>query len=460
MKFDNIHSVYFLGIGGIGMSALALWFKSAGKNVSGYDKTATHITENLEQNGISVHIDDNIDKIPDAVKVDPENSLIIYTPALPKDQKERIWLEENGFKLRKRAEILGLISSAFPCIAVAGTHGKTSVTSMIAHLLKHSGRNITAFVGGLMKNYQSNVILGEAQAEAHWVLAEADEFDRSFLHLHPDLAVITSAEADHLDIYGQEDSLKESFREFCTRIRGNGKLYVKADFVKDFNDLKGISIAEYNLVSASIHAEDLIVDPDHFSFSYVDEKGKIDNLKLHIPGFHNVENALVAIAVCKNFSLTEDEIREGIASYKGVSRRFDIIVKSKQIIYIDDYAHHPTEISALLKSVRRIYPEKKITAIFQPHLYTRTRDFAKGFSESLSLADRVILLPIYPAREMPIEGVDSNMLLKDISLNEKEVLTKDEALIEMKKFNDGILLTIGAGDIDQLVPKIKSLLNG
>ncbi|MEQ8518460.1 MAG: UDP-N-acetylmuramate--L-alanine ligase [Cytophagales bacterium] len=460
MKFDNIHSVYFLGIGGIGMSALALWFKSAGKNVSGYDKTPTRITENLEQKGISVHFDENIDKIPDSVKKDTENSLVIITPAIPSDHREKLWFEEKGIKLRKRAEILGLISSAFPCIAVAGTHGKTSVSSMIAHLLKNSGRNVTAFVGGLMKNYQSNVILGNAQAETHWVVAEADEFDRSFLHLHPDLAIITSVEADHLDIYRKEDSLKESFREFASRIRGNGKLYVQSKFVNDFKDLKGISISDYNLENATIHAEDLFVSPDQFSFTYVDDKGKIENLELYIPGFHNVENALAAISVCKNFNLSDEEIRKGIASYKGVSRRFDLIVKSEQIIYIDDYAHHPTEISALLKSVRRIYPGKKITAIFQPHLYTRTRDFAKGFSESLSLADRVILLPIYPAREKPIEGVDSAMLLEDIHTDEKDVFTKEEAIKEVEKLNDGILLTVGAGDIDQLVPKIKTVLNG
>ncbi len=460
MKFENIHSVYFLGIGGIGMSALAFWFKSAGKSVSGYDKTPTRITENLEQKDISVHFDDNIDKIPEAIKSDPENALIIYTPAIPKDHKGKMWLEGNGFKLIKRAEILGLISSAFPCIAVAGTHGKTSVTSMIAHLLKHSGRNITAFVGGLMKNYQSNIILGDAQAEAHWVLAEADEFDRSFLHLHPDLAVITSAEADHLDIYGEENSLKDSFREFSLRLRGNGKLYIQANFAKDFNDLKGISIDEYGLESDQIHAENLIVGADYFSFSYVDQKGRIDNLELHIPGFHNVENALAAIAVSRNFGLSDEEIQNAISTYEGVSRRFDIIVKSEQVIYIDDYAHHPTEISALLNSVRKIYPDKKITAIFQPHLYTRTRDFAKGFSESLSMADRVILLPIYPARELPIEGIDSEMLLKSINSREKAVLSKEEALIEVEKLNDGILLTVGAGDIDQLVPKIKSVLNG
>ncbi len=441
------------------MSALARWFKSEGKAVYGYDRSETAITKSLQNEGIQIHFADVVDLIPDKIRNDKNGSLIVFTPAIPKDHCQKVWFETNGFSLYKRSEILGKISSSYSCIAVAGTHGKTSVTSMIAHLLHHSGRNITAFVGGVMKNYNSNIIVGDSQRQDHWVIAEADEFDRSFLRLEPNLSVITSAEADHLDIYGKEETLKNSFRDFAKKLRVNGKLFVQTRFVHDFEDLD-LNIKNYGIESGDCIAQNLRVIEDHFLFDYIDEFGKIENLELRIPGFHNVENATVAIAICREFNLSVNEISEGIKSYSGVSRRFDVIVRNDDIIYIDDYAHHPTEIEALLKSVRHLYPEKSITAIFQPHLYSRTRDFAEGFSKSLSLADKVILLPIYPARELPIDGVDSDLILKNINLNDKAIMNKEDAVIAVDNLIKGnVLLTIGAGDIDQLVPKIKAKLD-
>jgi UDP-N-acetylmuramate--alanine ligase len=459
MKFEKIHSVYFLGIGGIGMSALAIWFKAMGKKVYGYDRISTAISKQMEEKGIEIHYHDDISFIPQTIKEDKVNSLIVFTPAVPRSLGEKLWFEENGFRLFKRAEILGLISSNFKSVAVAGTHGKTSVTSMIAHILKHANKNITAFVGGLMKNYNSNVIIGNPEGQDHLVLAEADEFDRSFLQLNPSFSIITSAEADHLDVYGKEEELKNSFRLFAQRLKPGGKIFIQQRFIQDFQGLDGLEIKDYGIESGDTHAEGLRIIDGQFLFNAILEGTKINDLELNVPGYHNLENALAAISVCKALNLTNEEIKSGLSSYTGVKRRFDIIINNDKIIYIDDYAHHPTEIEALLHSVKSIYPNKEITAIFQPHLYTRTRDFAEGFSKSLSMADRVILLPIYPAREIPIEGVESEMLLNDIQSLNKACLSKEDALDEVRKINDGILISIGAGDIDQLVPKIKSILN-
>lgn len=439
------------------MSALAHWFKHAGKEVSGYDRVSTSITDGLIDAGIAVHFEDEPGLIPMQIRESKETSLIIYTPAIPKDHKEKNWFVEKGFVLFKRAEILGMISRNYPCVAIAGTHGKTSVSSMVAHLLKHSGENVTAFVGGVMKNYNSNVLIGDTESQNHLVVAEADEFDRSFLHLRPAIAVITSAEADHLDIYGKEEALKNSFREFAKGVDSKGKIFIQEKFKSDFEGITQAQILGYGLESEGIHCENMQVKEGFIEFDYVDDNLRITGLKLQIPGFHNVENALAAISIALSLGVSTSAIAQAMSIYTGVKRRFDIIVRREDIIYIDDYAHHPTEVRALLTSVRHLYPGREITAIFQPHLYTRTRDFASGFSESLSLADKVILLPIYPARELPIEGVESEMLLNEIAITDKQCLSKEQALEEVKKMNKGILLTIGAGDIDQLVPKIKAI---
>lgn len=455
MNFNNYHSVYLLGIGGIGMSALARYFNAMGKEVSGYDRTSTPLTTRLEEEGIKIDFEDNTELISQKVIEDKSGSLIIYTPAIPADHKQRNHFIDLGHKLYKRSEVLGMISAAHPCIAVAGTHGKTSVSSIIAYILSFTGRNVTAFVGGIMKNYGSNFILGEPKSEDHIVLAEADEYDRSFLRLSPNYAVITSAEADHLDIYGEESGIKESFRDFASIAKEKGDLFIQSDLEHDFN---GFEYQTYGLENGDIHANNLRIEDGTFIFD-VNLHGELHkDFQLHIPGFHNVENTLAALSVCHKLGIDTNDIKEAIAHYSGVKRRMDLIVRKSDIIYIDDYAHHPTEIRALIKSIRSLYPEKEITVIFQPHLFSRTRDFAKGFSESLSLADRVILLPIYPARELPIPGVDSQMLLKDILTDKKELLEKEEAINAVKNIDKGVLLTVGAGDIDQLVNQIKEVL--
>lgn len=449
IDIKKIKKVYLLGIGGIGMSALARFFKAKGVQVSGYDKTQTALTDELCEEGISVHFDENIKMIPKDI------DLVIYTPAIPKEHKEFIFLKEKGIEIHKRAEILGLITQNVYTIAVSGTHGKTTITSMIAHILKLSGKDIFSFIGGISKNYKSNLILSEKNSIA---VVEADEFDRSFLQLHPDIAVISAMDADHLDIYGNQDYMIESFRLFASQIKENGKLFLKKNL-----ELTGIVIKPITYSAkekADYYATDIRIENGYFNYTI----NCPDNLSIKItsivPGKHNVENAVVAAAVSLNLGVKPNEIKKALQRYSGVCRRFDYRIKDDDLVFIDDYAHHPEEIKACINAARELYPGKKITGVFQPHLFSRTRDLANGFVESLSMLDELILLDIYPARELPIEGISSDNLLKKIPSNNKMVCRKEDLIDELIKRKLDVLITIGAGDIDQLVEPIeKSLKN-
>ncbi len=457
MSFEGIHRIHFLGIGGIGMSALARWFQHEGYAVSGYDRTPSQLTDELIAEGMKVGFEDSVEALPEELKTDISRILIIWTPAMPKASVQLNYFSENGFQLMKRSEVLGTVTLAFYTIAVAGTHGKTTTSSMIAHMLKSAGKPVIAFLGGITQNYQSNLILGDKQTkEKALVVVEADEFDRSFLKLHPNEAVLTSADPDHLDIYGDESSILDGFLEFIKLIDKKGKLYIQEKAIQRLGEDKFPRIArkEYGLRSTGIHAENIQAKTGSFVFDYLDKNHHIKGLELFIPGFHNVENALVSIAIALDHQVSEEQIRKGLSTFKGVKRRFEIHVNEGNLVYIDDYAHHPEEIRACLSSVRAMFPAKKITVVFQPHLYSRTRDFAKGFSESLSLADEVVLLEIYPAREEPIPGVNSEILLEDIQTDRKSIVAKSDLMDYLAQSLPEVLVTMGAGDIDRFVPGI------
>lgn len=464
MTFKGIHKVFFLGIGGIGMSALARWFRHEGYPVAGYDKTPSPLTEELEKEGMQITFEDKVDSIPFDFTTNPDEVLVVWTPAIPKDSVLLNFFQAH-YQLKKRSEVLGMITKDLYTIAVAGTHGKTSTSSLIAHLLKSAGKPVVAFLGGITQNYQSNLILPGKTKEEPIVVVEADEFDRSFLRLHPNEAVLTSADPDHLDIYGDESTILDGFRDFLRLLDKKGKLYLQSHAWYRLGEKLGTSagIREYGLRSNGIHAENIIARPGSFQFDYIGIKAQIKGLELYIPGFHNVENALAAIAIAVDHGLSEEQIRTGIKSFRGVKRRFEIHSSEPSHIYIDDYAHHPEEIKACLSSVRAMYPTQRMTVIFQPHLFSRTRDFASGFSESLSLADEVVLLDIYPARELPIPGVNSEMLLEGIMTNKKTLIAKNQVMDYLKESRPEVLVTMGAGDIDRLVPGIaewiKSTIN-
>lgn len=459
MTFKGIRNIFFLGIGGIGMSALARWFQQEGYAVAGYDRTPSPLTDALEEEGMQVIFTDEVAAIPAQFRSNQDEILVVWTPAIPKDSM-LLHFFQQGFLLRKRAEVLGMITKKQYTIAVAGTHGKTSTSSLIAHLLKSAGKPVTAFLGGITQNYNSNLILSGKSKEAV-VVVEADEFDRSFLYLHPNEVVLTSADPDHLDIYGDEQTILEAFRQFLSLVDKKGRVYLQSHARYRLGD-QGITLAklrEYGLRSDGIHAENIIAKPKSFVFDYIGSKNQIKGLELSIPGFHNVENALAAIAIALNHGVSEAQVREGIKTFLGVKRRFEIHSSQLGKVFIDDYAHHPEEIKACLSSVRAMYPSQRLTVIFQPHLFTRTRDFAPGFSESLSLADEVVLLPIYPARELAIPGVESEMLLEGIQAARKVCITKNEVMDFLKASAPEVLVTLGAGDIDRLVPGIAAWTN-
>lgn len=459
MRLENLHSVYFLGIGGIGMSAIARWFNHIGIPVYGYDKTESPLTLSLSKEGMLISYLDEVDAVFEDLMLQPDQTLIVWTPAIPKDSRLLVHFRENGFTLKKRSEVLGIITSSMFTIAVAGTHGKTTTSSMVAHLLKSANRNIVGFLGGVTQNYGSNLILHDEQAEEKpMVIVEADEFDRSFLQLHPNIAIVTSVDPDHLDIYGDAINLKKGFEEFIGLINKGGKLFIQKNALEKLGvkGFDGLSHARYGINGGEINAENVKAGIVSFEFDYVSPTQLIPQLVINVPGFHNVENALSAIAVGLFVGLSEEEIRNGLRTYRGVKRRFEIIHQEEGLIYIDDYAHHPEEISAFLRSVKAMYPNHKITAVFQPHLYSRTQDFAKGFSESLSIADEVVLLDIYPARELPIAGVNAEMLLDDITSAKKSVQRKENLLAYLETSAPEVLVTIGAGDIDRLVTPISN----
>jgi UDP-N-acetylmuramate--alanine ligase len=448
MELEAIKRVYFIGIGGIGMSALARYFAKRGCLVSGYDKTQTNLTLALESEGIMVTYLDDVSALPAPFLEPAAHVLVVYTPAIPQQANILTFFSNEGFNLKKRSEVLGIISEGQFCIAVAGTHGKTTTTSIIAHLLTHSGYGCTAFLGGIASNYNSNFLLGDNQV----VVVEADEYDRSFLTLKPSISVITSMDADHLDIYGDAEQLTESFQLFARQLKVDGTLFVKAG-------LPVLNSLSYGLQSdAQYHAKNIRVVDANFVFDYQDEQSEIKDLCLLLPGNHNIENAVAAIAVALKLGISKEKIKDAVATFKGVKRRFEYQVKTAEHIYIDDYAHHPEELKACFDAVRQLYPDKTLTVLFQPHLYTRTRDFAAGFAEVLSTVDDLLLLDIYPARELPLAGIDSAFLLDKIKLKNAAVFSKEDAMENIKIKKPALLLTVGAGDIDTLVQPLKEIL--
>jgi len=455
LKFTDIKQVYFLGIGGIGMSALARYFASQGIAVSGYDRTATELTAALENEGIAVHYNDDPALLP--ANLDVADSLIVYTPAVPATHKELNVLIDCGFEIHKRAEVLGIICNSKRTIAVAGTHGKTSVSTITAHILKSSTKGCAAFMGGISKNYKTNLLLDDTGSE--WIVAEADEFDRSFLHLKPELAVITSMDADHLDIYGTHEKVIESFKLFAGNIKDGGALVHK----------KGLPIgsdysAKYKSYSYSITetadfcAVNIELKDGYYQFDLKTPEFTIEKLVLNYPGLLNVENSVAASALSLLAGVSPEEIRGALATYAGVKRRFDIHLKNENFVLIDDYAHHPEELRATIQSVRDIYKDRTLTGVFQPHLYSRTNDFAEGFAKSLDLLDEIVLLDIYPARELPMEGVTSDLIFKKLKNTNKRLCAKSGLVGLAATFKPGIVIMMGAGDIDSLVEPVKEQL--
>jgi len=458
IQLDQLKYIYFLGIGGIGMSALARWFLVNGYEVAGYDKTPTALTEALQAEGMRIHFTEDVEQIPAHFRENREQTLVIYTPAVPKTHAEWVYLTEAGFTLQKRSQVLGLLAGRMTTVAVAGTHGKTTTSSMVAHILRDAGVNCAAFLGGLTQNYQTNFLLNEPADDLKKVICvvEADEFDRSFLTLFPQVAIVTSTDADHLDIYGDHSSVLDSFAAFVGQIQPDGALLMRRGL--SLADRTPATVYPYSLAEGAYHARDLRIENACFVFDLVYPEGVIEGISLMMPGFHNVENAVAAGAAALQVGVAPEAIRKALSSYRGVKRRFEYILRTPEAIFIDDYAHHPAEIQAFLTSLKALYPDREVTAVFQPHLYSRTRDFADGFAESLSLADRVILLDIYPARELPIEGVTAELIFKNIRSKEKIQCSKAELPEVLRSHPPALLATIGAGDIDQMIPLLKSQL--
>lgn len=448
MELDLIKRVYFMGAGGIGMSALARYFKNRGCAVYGYDKTRTTLTIALEKEGILLNYEDELSTLPDGMEKPAEDLLVVYTPAIPKNSVLLNFFKDRGFDLQKRSQVLGLISKGQFCIAVAGTHGKTTTSSVIAHILTDSGFGCTAFLGGIATNYQTNFLLGNN----HVVVVEADEYDRSFLTLHPDIAVITSMDADHLDIYGDAAQLHESFYLFAGQLKEKGQLYYKEGLPLTGGETYAAS------ESADICAKNIHVENGRFVFDYQQGDFRLDQIEIQLPGRHNVENITASIAVALKLGISPELIKQALCNFKGVKRRFETIVRTDSHVYIDDYAHHPEELRACFHAVRELYPGQKLTVIFQPHLFTRTRDFAAGFAEVLSSVDELLLLDIYPARELPLEGISSAYLLDKITLENSAVYTMAEVLNYVGNKKPGLLLTVGAGNIDTLVQPLKDIM--
>ncbi|MDG1871882.1 MAG: UDP-N-acetylmuramate--L-alanine ligase [Flavobacterium sp.] len=446
MNLNQIDNVYLIGIGGIGMSNLARYFKNIGKQVSGYDKTPTTLTTELSKSGIEIHFEDNVDLIPENFNI--ENTLVIITPAVHAKHEEWNYFLTNNFIIKKRAEVLGLITKDSFCFAVAGTHGKTTTSGILGHILYESGADVTAFIGGIVENYNSNLIGSGAKI----TVVEADEFDRSFLHLHPDIACVTSMDADHLDIYGTSDAIEASFVEFAAKIKDKSKLFITTDL-----PLEGLTVAVNE--AADYQAVNVRIEDGVYVFDVITPTEILKDLKFALPGRHNLMNAMMAIAMAKTYGLETTAIANGLATFKGIRRRFSYQIKSEALTYIDDYAHHPTEIDAVYQAVSELYPSKKVLAIFQPHLFSRTRDFIEDFASSLSKFDEVLLLDIYPARELPIEGVDSTWLLSKMTNDKKELSKKENLIAAILSSDAEVIVTIGAGDIGEMVGTIKEALN-
>ncbi len=456
MTLKDTKHIYFIGIGGIGMSAIARYFVAQGKKVSGYDKTRTILTENLENEGIYIQYTDEINLIPKDI------DLVIFTPAIPKDHKGYEFLIATGIPVMKRAEVLGLISRGMKSIGIAGTHGKTTTSSLTAHMLKVGGIDVSAFLGGIAVDYNSNFLIGKSDV----VVLEADEYDRSFLQLSPYIASISSMDADHLDIYGNKNEMiSGGYKAFASKIKDNGYLILKQGLLQEFNEEevlgltnRGVTIFEFGKGEVQIKYAHIRVVDGKFVFNYSGLGFDFEDLVSNMPGQHNVENACVAITASLICGVKEANIRKALAEFKGIQRRFEKILETSDLVFIDDYAHHPGELKVAIDAARKLYPSKKITGIFQPHLYSRTKDFAIGFAEELDKLDEVILLDIYPARELPMEGVSSEMILNLMHQDNKVLTTKDLLLDILKNRQIEVLMTLGAGDIDTMVPKIKRLL--
>ncbi|UII76812.1 UDP-N-acetylmuramate--L-alanine ligase [Flagellimonas sp. HMM57] len=446
MKLKDIHSVYFIGIGGIGMSALARYFKYVGKEVSGYDRTNSPITDELVENGIAVHFEDSIRLISENFK-NRENTLVVYTPAVPSTHTELNYFQTNGFEIKKRSEVLGIITKDTFCFAVAGTHGKTTTTCILAHLLQECEVPFTAFLGGISEDFNSNFVLQGTE----YSVVEADEFDRSFLQLSPNIASITSMDADHLDIYGTGEELQKSFKDFTKKIKPEGVLFVKRGL-----PLEGITFGIED--GSDFCIENISIEQGSYVFDLSTPIEVLKHVRFNKPGRHNLLNALAAFAMAERADCSAKSLAEALGTFKGVQRRFSYQIKEKDFVFIDDYAHHPTEIDAVHQAIREMHPNEKITAVFQPHLFSRTKDFAEDFAYSLSQFDAILLLDIYPAREEPLKGITSDWLLDKIDNPKKKLIPKSDLIREIKKSKTKILVTMGAGDIGLEVPKIKKEL--
>lgn len=453
---NNIKEIYFIGIGGIGMSALARYFKSLGKKVSGYDKTETGLTKQLEREGITVHYEDNIALAP------KETDIVVYTPAIPKDHKELVYYQQHNYDILKRSDVLGMITGNSFNICVAGTHGKTTITTMVAHILRHSGYGCNAFLGGIAANYNSNFW----SSERNVCVVEADEYDRSFLKLNPDIAVISAMDADHLDIYGTAEQMQEAFIAFAGKLKKGGVLFSKWGLERS-GELKTDRHFTYSVNSdkADIYATNIRISEGGYIYNVKRKEWELEDIELYMGGLHNIENSVAAIGIANELGIEDTKIKAAVADFRGVKRRFEYIVPltgSDSVVYVDDYAHHPAELQALLSGAKQLFAGRKCTIIFQPHLFSRTKDFADEFAASLDIADEVILLPIYPARELPVEGVTSKMIYERMKNKHVQLLSKEALLSwiqqEYKNRTNGLLITAGAGDIDKLIEPIKEII--
>lgn len=460
VNWASITQVYFLGIGGIGMSALARYFLAEGKLVAGYDRTSTPLTDTLRKEGMNIHFEDDINIVPSSF-VDlklKDQTLVVLTPAVPPHHTELDFFKNKEYQIAKRSQVLGFITDPHVCYGVAGTHGKTTTSSILAHILNTAGHNITAFLGGISSNYKSNLLLGDSSKPKHEIVVEADEYDRSFLTLFPDAAIITSMDADHLDIYGSQEEMHLNYKAFASQVHPNGFIIQKSGL-----ELGNCQARKITYSISDSHAnyvgKNIKVVNGKYIFSLVTPAYVIDGLELGLPGRHNVENAVAAAALAIEQGIDMVSLKEALKSYSGVQRRFEYHVRKENVIYVDDYAHHPEELKAAILSARELHPGKKIAAAFQPHLFTRTRDFVDGFAESLSLLDTLYLLEIYPARELPIPGVDSGIIFEKVTIQDKHRITKEELVTHLRKNTPQVFLTLGAGDIDQLVEPLKTLFD-
>jgi len=455
MEIKNIKAVYFVGIGGIGMSAIARYFLHQGMVVAGYDKTPSTLTTQLEKEGALIHYEENVDEIPHSCK-NPSHTLVIYTPAIPEEHQELVFFRQNGFDVEKRAQVLGMLTRAHKGLCVAGTHGKTTTSTMCAHIMHQSQVDCNAFLGGISKNYGTNYILSE---RSDYVVIEADEFDRSFHWLRPWMTVITSTDPDHLDIYGTKEAYLDSFRHYTTLIQPGGALIIHCDLEMKADVQKGVRVYEYSRDKGDFHAENIHIGGGEIVFDFVSPIENVPNIRLGQPVSINIENGIAAMAMAQLNGCNAEELRYGMQTYHGVDRRFDFKLKTDKVVFLSDYAHHPKEIYQSARSMRKLYNDRKITAIFQPHLYTRTRDFYKEFAEALNQLDQVILTEIYPAREQPIPGVTSQLIYDNLRADiNKQIINKADVLQFVKENDIDVLIVLGAGDLDNQVPQIEEIL--